>query len=366
MLTLYNVEMFWIVAALLVGLTCLSLLSALSRTVAEAKPHDRMFYEAQLLEIERQKRLRLIGDAEAGAARTEAARRLINASADDKTGAGKADQTAKKWAAGFILFVVPLITLPVYLTRGSPEMPSFTLASRKPDVAVGDKPINIDSAIQQIEAHLSKNPDDGRGYEVIAPVYVRTGRYQDGVRAHTNALRLLGASSVRYGNLGEAMVFQSGGVVTTDAKGAFEAALALDPQLAKARFFLALAAQQDGDVDKAFALLKQLSNDLPDGDLKNEISNQLRAIAGAPKGGEAIAALPQNEQMQAIRSMVDGLSQRLATTGGSVEEWARLIRALTVLNETDRVGLIVKEARAKFASNPDHIRMIEDAAKAIQ
>jgi cytochrome c-type biogenesis protein CcmH len=245
-------------------------------------------------------------------------------------------------------------------------MPSFALAGRKPEAAPDDKTLNVANAIQQIESHLAKNPDDGRGHEVIAPVYVRTGRYADAVRAYNAALRLLGVSAVRYGNLGEALVFQSSGVVTAEAKAAFDAALAIDPQHIKARFFMALAAQQDGDAAKAFSLLTQLSNDIPDGDLKNEIANQLRAMGTVPQGGEVIAALPQDEQVQVIRAMVDGLAQRLATTGGSVEEWARLIRALTVLKETDRVALIVAEARKKFATNPDHVQMIEDAAKAMQ
>jgi cytochrome c-type biogenesis protein CcmH len=358
--------MFWIVAASLVGFTCLSLLSALGRSVAASKPHDKVFYETQIQEIERQKGLRLIGEAEAGAARTEAARRLLAASVSDADLSTRPDATSRKWAAVFVLVLVPVIALPIYLTRGSPEMPSFTLANRKPEVAPDEKSLNIANAIQQIEAHLSKNPDDGRGYEVIAPVYARTGRYQDAVLAYGAVLRLLGASAVRYGNLGEAMVFQSNGVVTTEAKAVFDAALAMDPQLVKARFFLALAAQQDGDAAKASSLLTQLSNDLPDGELKTEIANQLRALGAIPQGGETVAALPKEEQAQAIRSMVDGLAQRLATTGGSVEEWARLIRALTVLKETDRVGLIVSEARKKFAANPDHIQMIEDAARVLQ
>ena len=44
-----------------------------------------------------------------------------------------------------------------------------------------------------IEAHLAKNPQDGRGWEVVAPVYVRTGRTNDAVKAYESALRLLGA-----------------------------------------------------------------------------------------------------------------------------------------------------------------------------
>ena len=44
--------------------------------------------------------------------------------------------------------------------------------------------------VAQVEAHLARNPEDGRGWEVIAPVYLRLGRFDDAVKARRNALRL--------------------------------------------------------------------------------------------------------------------------------------------------------------------------------
>ncbi len=35
----------------------------------------------------------------------------------------------------------------------------------------------------QVETHLEANPTDGRGWEVLAPVLVKLGRYDDAVRA---------------------------------------------------------------------------------------------------------------------------------------------------------------------------------------
>ena len=44
---------------------------------------------------------------------------------------------------------------------------------------------------------------------------------------------------------------------------------------------------------------------------------------------------PEDRQAM-IQGMVDGLADRLATEGGPVEDWARLITSLGVLGETDR------------------------------
>jgi cytochrome c-type biogenesis protein CcmH len=354
---------FWIVAAGLMGLTCLALLAALAggRTADSDADHDRRFYEAQIAEIDRQKALGLMGEAEADAARTEAARRLL-ASAESPSVASSTG--GRRLAAVAVLVGVPLIALPIYVMRGAPDVPGFALATRekpKPDAAGAT---DITAAIQQIEAHLQKNPEDGRGNEVIAPVYLRMGRHADAVRAYATALRILGATADRHANLGEARVFEANGVVTAEAKAAFEAAMALDPTHAKARFFRALAAEQDGDRPRAVTLLAELHRDLPAGGLKAEIARQLALLGSPPPEAGAIAALPQGEQMQAVRGMVDGLAGRLAATGGSAEEWARLIRALRVLGETERADAILAEARQKFAANPDDLRRIENATRA--
>jgi cytochrome c-type biogenesis protein CcmH len=355
---------FWLTAAGLTGLTCLALLTALGRRGVANADHDRVFYEAQIREIGRQLSLKLIGDAEAEAARIEAARRLL--AVTPEAGAVVANPgRMRNLAAAAVLVLIPAISLPVYLARGVPDMPSFPLASRQPDKPAAPQDVNVVAALQQIETHLAKNPDDGRGHEVVGPVYLRLGRHADAARAFAAALRLLGPTADRHANLGEAFVFEGNGIVTADARAAFEAATALDSGHVKSRFFLALAAQQEGDKGKAIALLSALRSDLPDGDLKLEIGKQLAELGAVPKDGDMIAALPADDQMAAIRSMVEGLAQRLASTGGSAEEWARLIRALTVLKETERARLILTEARQKFAAQPDDLRRIEDAGKGL-
>ncbi len=59
------------------------------------------------------------------------------------------------------------------------------------------------------------------------------------------------------------------------------------------------------------------------------------------------------DRMDMIRSMVDGLSDRLATDGGPPEDWARLINALGVLGDTEQAAAIWTEAQSVFADTPD-------------
>ena len=98
----------------------------------------------------------------------------------------------------------------------------------------------------QVEAHLEKNPTDGRGWNVLAPVLARLGRYDDAVRAYRNSITYNGDSAERRSDLGEALVGSAGGVVTSEAKAEFERAVAQNADDPKANYFLGLAAEQDG------------------------------------------------------------------------------------------------------------------------
>jgi len=67
-----------------------------------------------------------------------------------------------------------------------------------------------------------------------------------------------------------------------------------------------------------------------------------------------------------IRGMVNGLSERLATEGGTPQEWARLIRALGVLGETARASAIWNESKEAFASDPAALSVLREAAQAAE
>ena len=63
-----------------------------------------------------------------------------------------------------------------------------------------------------------------------------------------------------------------------------------------------------------------------------------------------------------IRNMVEQLNDRLATEGGSAEEWARLITVLANLGEKDRAAAIFAEAQKNFAGRDAELGQIADAA----
>ena len=86
---------------------------------------------------------------------------------------------------------LPVIGIALYLAVGSPQLPSRPYAARL------DTPIDQATAadlVARVEAHLRANPEDGRGWDVLAPVYLRMGDYTQAADAFQKAARLLGES----------------------------------------------------------------------------------------------------------------------------------------------------------------------------
>jgi cytochrome c-type biogenesis protein CcmH len=341
----------WVVFALMTGAAVLAVLWPLSRLparVAEERVETR-FYRDQIAEIERDEERGLLSPAEA--AKAEAGRRLLRETAACPASGDAMGEPAlrrRRAVSAIALSVVPLIALAVYGAYGSPQLPSQPLSAR---LKAEPERIDLAAAIQRIETHLAAYPDDGRGWEVVAPVYVRTGRFDDAAKAYASAIRLLGETSVRLTAFGEALVGAKNGVVPADARAAFEKALALNPADPKASFYLAQAAEQDGDPAKArgyyVGLIARSPADAPWLPL---IRERVTKLPGG-EAAETVASLPASDRQAAIRGMVEGLAARLESGGGSSEEWSRLVRSYAVLGERDKARSALDKARRIVAEN---------------
>lgn len=362
--------MFWLPVLVLILVAILLALWPLLRGRGPVDPLDQAvaFYQARKVELERQHAAGQIGDADFEAAMAEQGRHLLALGRGRGQVSGDvAARRRRKIAALAMLVLVPGITLAVYLRIGQPGLPDLPLASR----AVTPQNMDVASALQRIEQHLARNPEDGRGYEVVAPVYLRAGRFADAAFAYRKVIVLLGPTAQRHADLGEALVAEKDGIVTAEAREAFEKAVALEPGFAKARFYLALLLEQDGNRPAAIEKLTALAAELGTGPGRMRVEAEIarmRTEPGGPAGGPAseagqsIAALPEAERQAAIRSMVDQLDARLSGSGGTIGEWQRLIRARLVLDEPDKAREALGRARVALAGEPDSLKILEQLA----
>ena len=246
----------------------------------------------------------------------------------------------------------------IYAAVGHPNQPDAPLSAR---LQASPENLDLAAAIARIEAHLAQYPDDGRGYEVLAPVYLRIGRAGDAVNAARAALRLLGDAPARQTLYGEAMVVAADGAVTKEAAQAFEAAAAKDPSAGKPRFFLGLYAEQQGDKERAKEIWSKLAADAPP-DVAQALRQRIAALGEGPEDPQR-GASQDGEQMHAIRAMVDRLAARLAQNGNDLEGWLRLVRSYKVLRETDKARSALIDAKRNLAADPNAVARLDALAR---
>jgi cytochrome c-type biogenesis protein CcmH len=268
---------------------------------------------------------------------------------------------------------VPLVALGFYGRYGNPGEPDEPIAARLSDPSHVD---DLYAAVAKIESHLIARPNDGLGFKVVAPAYMRLGRYDDAVRAFSEALRLLGDNPDLRADYGEAQVAAAGGIVTADARATFQQALAKNPQSPKARYYAALAAEQEGDKPRATDVYRKLLADAPPGaPWAPTVQDRLAALGEKPAApaakvdappseeAAAIASMAPDQRQAAIHGMVDRLAARLGANGDDPAGWLRLIRAYAVLQEQDKAKQALAKAREALAGNDAAKRDLEALAK---
>jgi cytochrome c-type biogenesis protein CcmH len=354
--------LLWVLIASLTGAAILAVLVPLSRAPAadSSAQHAARVYRDQLAELERDKAEGRISTNEAEAARAEIARRLIAADAEAKETPARSERSMPRRAVALVALIgIPALSLSLYLGLGSPSLPGLPLAARLSAPAAPD---DIETLVAKVEEHLAEAPEDGRGWDVIAPVYLRLGRAEDSARAYANAIRILGSTAARQNGLGEALLVAEGGVVTEDARKAFETARALDPKAPGPRYYIALAAEQEGKRDEALkemnALLAEAPADAPWRPLVVQSLARLDPNAAPPASvagptGEQVAAaadMSDSDRSAMIDSMVTRLATRLKEEPNDVDGWLQLIRSYVVLGRGEDAA---EAARAALAGVED-------------
>lgn len=349
--------------AAVVGLLALPFLRR-NRAAPQRASFDRAVYADQLAELDRDRARGIVGEAEAEAARNEISRRLIQANVGEREAGPRRLPLA---VAGLLL--VPA-ALPLYLLAGNPRLPDVPLKPRL-DMAVENQ--DYMALIAKVERHLARNPGDVEGWKVLAPAYRKLQRWNDAAQAFANIARLAPADAGARVDRAEMLVFANDGMVTADAARGFAEALRLDPRLPKARFFQGLALKQEGKTDAARAAFARLLADTPpDAGWRPMLEAEIASLdSRAPvltreqiAAGESMAA-PDRQSM--IRGMVDGLEKRLQENSMDLDGWLRLIRARTVLNESDKARSALARARQHFKlmGNPEALASLESLAREV-
>ena len=382
--------LLWIVLGCLTAIVILVLLRPLASTGANdiaPEAFDAAVYRDQLGEIESDRARGLIGEAEAEAARLEIARRLLRADSKERASDRAAKPSSAKIVATLVVaLALPVLALGLYLVYGSPRLPDQPLAARLEDPG-SDR--NLEALVARVEARLREHPEEGEGWEVIAPVFLGWGRYSDAAQAYGEAVRLLGPSAKRLSGQGQALMLANNGVVTEEARRALDQALELDSTLVEPRILLTIAKEQDGQFAAAIAdwkaLLAKQQGDAPWREMvEKRIAEDEAHLSGKPvaetdqtapaEGNQQAQPGPSSEEIAAaqnmspadrqamIERMVRGLAARLNQQGDDLLGWLKLVRAYSVLDRKDDAQKALARAKSQFSGNTQAIEQLDALA----
>lgn len=385
----------WIVLTVLITLAAVALVIPLLRPRAAAGQGGATavgILRDQLAELDAQQASGAVTADEAARLKLEIERRML---AEAREGEAPArplkDRTLLLLAFG-VAGGVALGAAGLYAVMGKPGAPSATQPAQSLAAAGADHPGggDIQSQILQLQQQVQANPDDADGWRLLGWSYFQTGAFNEAAVAYGRAASLQPDNADHPSAQGESLVQAAGGQVTPAAAAAFQAALRINPQDPRARYFLAVQKDQSGDADGAMTDWIDIVNTAPPGapwvgevrrfveDLARErgvdISRRLKpaaAATGAAMPGpnaEQVAAAQQmapGDRDAMIRGMVDGLEEKLRANPRDAEGWVRLMRARMVLGDRTAAATALRNARAAFAGDAAGQAQISEAARGL-
>ncbi len=402
---------FWLITMALALGSCALLALALWRGHLGARPaaeFDLRVYRDQLSEVERDIERGVIKGDDAERVLTEISRRILTAdkALQDESVDVRSPKAARFVAIGALAAVLIGGSFALYRDLGAPGYGDLALSTRieaaadarasRPDQATAeaslppfviapDTPETYAELIVKLREAVEKRPDDLQGATLLATHEMRLGNAVAAHAAQADVIRLKGATvnAEDYATYADMLIIAAGGYVSPEAEGALARVLRFDPKNGVARYYSGLMMLQVGRPDVAFRAWAQLLQDsggdegwvvpireqIEDLAFRAGVKYELPPAKDTSLTGtnvediENAETMSDEERTEMIRGMVDRLSDRLATTGGSAEEWARLIGALGVLGEADQAALIWQNAKDVFGDRPNDLAIVRGAAR---
>ncbi len=405
-------SIFWAATGIITLFVAGILVRALRRSTAGTPTDgfDGQVYRDQLSEIERDSTRGVIADDEAKRLRSEVARRLLAADrADDAADAAKPGPRSVP-----VLGVMALVLAAGfggYAYLGQPGYGDLPLKARiaeaeklradRPNQAALEAALPpqpqleaIDpeflALVEKLRAAVAQRPEDLQGQQLLARNEANLGNLIAAYKAQEQVIALKGdkATDADILTLATLMFQAADGQVSPEVESLLQAVLKRDKRNDTALFFIGILNMQIGRYDLAFRYWQEVIDTAPAGSpwlaearsrivplaevvgVRYVLPDAPAATPGmtpelsGPSAADVQAAqdmTPEDRQAM-IRSMVEGLNDRLATEGGTAEEWARLISVLANLGENERAAVIFAEAQKNFAGRDAELAVIQAAA----
>jgi cytochrome c-type biogenesis protein CcmH len=249
--------LFWTITAAMIAAALAILARTLLREYARRADNNEQFNidiaREHLAELVKQKDAGELSDEEFAQARKD----LEIALAQDLEGENgprstTAGRSGGRWALLVSALLIPLVTVPVYLEIGSPQL----IDPQAPGPATaghgGDSELPpMSDLAAQLRERMEANPENAQGWFLLGRTYMRLQQYADAVYAFERVVDLLPNEAAGLLSLADAMSMRDGRQVGARAVELLERALSIEPDSVTALWLLGNAAMDRGDTATA-------------------------------------------------------------------------------------------------------------------
>jgi len=284
---------FWSLAAVMSLLALLFLVTPLLRN----RPLQTVDQDALNAEVARARLTELDMDLESGrieqaqydAARADLERELLHDLAGERD-TGKPVRSGS-WAALLIAIAVPVGATLLYKAIGTEQI--IALLQENPPAARQEQAqapqMSVEEMVSKLATRMANNPDDLKGWLMLAKSYSVTNRFDEALPAYRNIMRLGGGDNAAVlADFADALASSSDGRFTDEAGKMLTRALALEPDNLKALWLAGHWKNQSGDAAGAIGYWEQAASQMqPQSEDWQIITDQIERVrqrAGLPAG----------------------------------------------------------------------------------
>jgi cytochrome c-type biogenesis protein CcmH len=156
---------------------------------------------------------------------------------------------------------IPLLAIALYLAwSGKPGMSASNVPSKAQDAQMAPEHIEM---IKALAARLEKNPDDGKGWVMLARTYATLGRFPEAATAYEKAANLIHNDAKLLTDYADVLAVANSRNMQGKPLELIHSALKIDPNNTKALFLIGKASYQAGDFTHAVGYWEKLLQSLP-------------------------------------------------------------------------------------------------------
>jgi cytochrome c-type biogenesis protein CcmH len=248
-------------------------------------------------------------------AKLELERRVLDEVAPAPGAAGATPAASSAWAAAILGAAIPVAAVALYLAVGTPAM----LVAQTPGASGPQHEVTADqleAMVAKLAAHVEKNPDDVKGWSLLARSYYVMARYPEAVRAYERAAVLAPRDTDLLADYADALGMTQGRSLHGKPLEIVERALAIDPDHWKALALAGTAAFERKDYRGAIAYWERLKRVVPaDSQIGQSVDASIaeaRELGGAPAAKAPKAAA--GARVAGRVSLAPALAARAAPT----------------------------------------------------